>query len=61
MTIATVSAPTQSALELLGQVVVVVGSSAGTGLETARYARTEGADITTSSSEQTASTLVSNP
>jgi len=31
--------------ELLGQVVVVIGGSAGIGLETARRARTEGADV----------------
>ncbi len=31
--------------ELLGQTVVVIGGSAGIGLETARKARTEGADV----------------
>ena len=31
--------------ELLGQTVVVLGGSAGIGLETARRARTEGADV----------------
>jgi NAD(P)-dependent dehydrogenase (short-subunit alcohol dehydrogenase family) len=31
--------------ELLGQIVVVIGGSAGIGLETARRARTEGADV----------------
>jgi NAD(P)-dependent dehydrogenase (short-subunit alcohol dehydrogenase family) len=31
--------------ELLGQTVVVIGGSAGIGLETARRARTEGADV----------------
>ena len=31
--------------ELVGQTVVVIGGSAGIGLETARRARTEGADI----------------
>ena len=31
--------------ELLGQVVVVIGGSAGIGLETARRARAEGADV----------------
>ncbi|MGZ6691793.1 MAG: SDR family NAD(P)-dependent oxidoreductase, partial [Solirubrobacteraceae bacterium] len=30
---------------LLGQTVVVIGGSAGIGLETARVARSEGADI----------------
>ena len=45
MTTATVRVPTQRALELLGQTVVVIGGSAGIGLETARHARTEGADI----------------
>jgi NAD(P)-dependent dehydrogenase (short-subunit alcohol dehydrogenase family) len=45
MTTATVSIPTQRALELLGQTVVVIGGSAGIGLETARHARTEGAEV----------------
>ena len=45
MTIATVRVPKRRAQELLGQTVVVIGGSAGIGLETARYARTEGADI----------------
>ena len=31
--------------ELVGQTVVVIGGSAGIGLETARLARTEGADV----------------
>jgi short-subunit dehydrogenase len=31
--------------ELLGQTVVVIGGSAGIGLETARKARAEGADV----------------
>ena len=31
--------------ELLGQTVVLIGGSAGIGLETARRARTEGADV----------------
>ena len=31
--------------ELLGQTVVVIGGSAGIGLETARKARTEGAEV----------------
>jgi NAD(P)-dependent dehydrogenase (short-subunit alcohol dehydrogenase family) len=45
MTTATARVPTQRALELLGQTIVVIGGSAGIGLETARHARTEGADI----------------
>ena len=36
---------TARAPELVGQIVVVIGGSAGIGLETARRARTEGADI----------------
>ena len=39
------TAPTQREPELLGQTVVVIGGSAGIGLETARRARTEGADV----------------
>jgi len=43
------TAPAVSAInrepELLGQTVVVIGGSAGIGLETARRARSEGADI----------------
>jgi NAD(P)-dependent dehydrogenase (short-subunit alcohol dehydrogenase family) len=35
----------QRELELLGQTVVVIGGSAGIGLETARRARAEGADV----------------
>ena len=31
--------------ELLGQTVVVIGGSSGIGLETARRARTEGAEV----------------
>jgi NAD(P)-dependent dehydrogenase (short-subunit alcohol dehydrogenase family) len=38
-------AVTQREPELLGQTVVVIGGSAGIGLETARRARAEGADI----------------
>ena len=45
MTTATVRIPTQRAPKLLGQTVVVIGGSAGIGLETARHARTEGAEI----------------
>ena len=40
-----VAAPAQRRPELLGQTVVVIGGSAGIGLETARRARAEGADI----------------
>jgi NAD(P)-dependent dehydrogenase (short-subunit alcohol dehydrogenase family) len=38
-------APAGHAPELLGQIVVVIGGSAGIGLETARRAREEGADV----------------
>jgi NAD(P)-dependent dehydrogenase (short-subunit alcohol dehydrogenase family) len=38
-------APAQREPELLGQTVVVLGGSAGIGLETARRARTEGAEV----------------
>jgi NAD(P)-dependent dehydrogenase (short-subunit alcohol dehydrogenase family) len=41
----TTTVSTARAPELVGQVVVVVGGSAGIGLETARRARTEGADV----------------
>ena len=41
----TPSAFPQRAPELLGQTVVCIGGSAGIGLETARRARTEGADV----------------
>ncbi|MGA2369299.1 MAG: SDR family oxidoreductase [Candidatus Korobacteraceae bacterium] len=37
--------PVQRQPELLGQTVVVIGGSAGIGLETARRARAEGADV----------------
>ena len=37
--------PAQREAELLGQTVVVIGGSAGIGLETARRARAEGADL----------------
>jgi NAD(P)-dependent dehydrogenase (short-subunit alcohol dehydrogenase family) len=37
--------PTPPAPELVGQLVVVIGGSAGIGLETARRARAEGADV----------------
>jgi NAD(P)-dependent dehydrogenase (short-subunit alcohol dehydrogenase family) len=36
---------TQRQPELSGQTVVVIGGSSGIGLETARRARTEGADV----------------
>jgi NAD(P)-dependent dehydrogenase (short-subunit alcohol dehydrogenase family) len=45
MTTAADVAATQREPELLGQTVVVIGGSAGIGLETARRARAEGADI----------------
>jgi len=45
MTTATTSASTQRAPELLGQTVVLIGGSAGIGLETARRARAEGAEV----------------
>src|SRR5580658_8855446 len=37
--------PIQCEPELIGQIVVVIGGSAGIGLETARRARTEGAKL----------------
>ena len=39
------ASPTQREPELAGQTVVVIGGSAGIGLETARLARAEGADV----------------
>jgi NAD(P)-dependent dehydrogenase (short-subunit alcohol dehydrogenase family) len=45
MTTATNAQFTQREPELLGQTVVVIGGSAGIGLETARRARAEGADV----------------
>jgi NAD(P)-dependent dehydrogenase (short-subunit alcohol dehydrogenase family) len=45
MTIETVAPPTEREPELRGQTVVVIGGSAGIGLETARRARAEGADV----------------
>ena len=45
MTSATTAGPTRREPELLGQTVVVIGGSAGIGLETARRARAEGAEI----------------
>ncbi len=45
MSIATNPSPIQREPELLGQTVVVIGGSAGIGLETARRARAEGAKV----------------
>src|SRR6266550_6333395 len=45
MNTATLASSVQRELELLGQTVVVIGGSAGIGLETARHARTEGAKV----------------
>jgi NAD(P)-dependent dehydrogenase (short-subunit alcohol dehydrogenase family) len=45
MTPATTGAPVGHEPELLGQTVVLIGGSAGIGLETARRARSEGADV----------------
>jgi NAD(P)-dependent dehydrogenase (short-subunit alcohol dehydrogenase family) len=45
MTIATARSDTERARKLLGQTVVVIGGSSGIGLETARLAREEGADV----------------
>ena len=45
MTTSTTNLPGVREPELLGQTVVVIGGSAGIGLETARHARTEGADV----------------
>ena len=45
MTTATATAPTKREPELLGQTVVVIGGSAGIGLETAQRARAEGAKV----------------
>jgi NAD(P)-dependent dehydrogenase (short-subunit alcohol dehydrogenase family) len=45
MTSATTPPSTQRKPELAGQTVVVIGGSAGIGLETARRARAEGADV----------------
>jgi NAD(P)-dependent dehydrogenase (short-subunit alcohol dehydrogenase family) len=45
MTTAAAASPTHRKPELLGQTVVVIGGSAGIGLETARRARAEGADV----------------
>src|SRR5205823_8058754 len=45
MTSATTPVPAPREPELAGQTVVVIGGSAGIGLETARSARAEGADV----------------
>ncbi|HUA92430.1 MAG TPA: SDR family oxidoreductase [Terracidiphilus sp.] len=45
MSTATIPTPTRREPELLGQTVVVIGGSAGIGLETARRARAEGARL----------------
>jgi NAD(P)-dependent dehydrogenase (short-subunit alcohol dehydrogenase family) len=45
MSIATGASPIQPEPQLLGQTVVVIGGSAGIGLETARLARAEGAKL----------------
>jgi NAD(P)-dependent dehydrogenase (short-subunit alcohol dehydrogenase family) len=45
MTSATTPVPVPRGPELAGQTVVVIGGSAGIGLETARRARAEGADV----------------
>ena len=45
MTSTTAVSPTQREPELIGQTVVVIGGSSGIGLETARRARAEGADV----------------
>jgi NAD(P)-dependent dehydrogenase (short-subunit alcohol dehydrogenase family) len=44
-TTTTTTAPLHRSPELVGQTVVVIGGSAGIGLETARLARAEGADV----------------
>jgi len=45
MSTATKDSPNRREPELLGQTVLLIGGSAGIGLETARLARTEGADV----------------
>src|SRR5213082_3122995 len=45
MTSATTNAPVARGPALIGQTVVVIGGSAGIGLETARLARAEAADV----------------
>jgi NAD(P)-dependent dehydrogenase (short-subunit alcohol dehydrogenase family) len=44
MTTATTASPAVSEPELLGQTVVIIGGSAGIGLDTAQRARAEGAE-----------------
>ncbi len=67
MTTATTAVSTQREPELIGQTVVVIGGSAGIGLETARRARAEGASviltgaILNASSEQRSSSTRSAP
>jgi NADP-dependent 3-hydroxy acid dehydrogenase YdfG len=45
MSTVTSASPTRRDPELIGQTVVVIGGSAGIGLETARRARAEGANV----------------
>jgi NAD(P)-dependent dehydrogenase (short-subunit alcohol dehydrogenase family) len=45
VTTSTTNSPAQRERDLLGQTVVVIGGSSGIGLETARLARAEGADV----------------
>jgi NADP-dependent 3-hydroxy acid dehydrogenase YdfG len=45
MNTTTLASRTQREPELLGQTVIVIGGSAGIGLETPRRARAEGADV----------------
>ncbi|MGD1050202.1 MAG: short-chain dehydrogenase, partial [Solirubrobacteraceae bacterium] len=45
MATAVTAPPAQRKSELLGQTVVIVGGSSGVGLETARRARAEGANV----------------
>jgi NAD(P)-dependent dehydrogenase (short-subunit alcohol dehydrogenase family) len=45
MTATNTAAPTRCGAELLGQTVVMIGGSSGIGLETARRARAEGANV----------------
>ena len=45
MTAAPTASPAVHEPELLGQIVVLIGGSAGIGLETARRARAEGAEV----------------
>ena len=45
MTTAAVAGTTQRAPRLPGQTVVIIGGSAGIGLETARLAHAEGAEV----------------